>query len=152
MTTNQDRDYMLQAIAEANKSPSSDQAYCVGALLLSPGPHPTILSTGYSRELPGNTHAEEVCLLKLPSPTLAHGATIYTTMEPCGLRLSGKTPCANLLLEAKIGRVVMGVKEPPNFVAECSGAASLRSMGVVVDHVEGLEEECLAPNKHLFSK
>ncbi|KAJ3042987.1 DRAP deaminase [Rhizophlyctis rosea] len=135
-TLDLDLHHLRLAILEAHKSPPIQTAYCVGALLTKEF---QILATGYSRELPGNTHAEECCLLKLSDPSFARGATIYTTMEPCNERLSGKTPCAQLLLKAGVARVVMGVKEPPNFVAACTGAVMLRDAGVVVDYVKGLE-------------
>ncbi|KAI8827081.1 cytidine deaminase-like protein [Fimicolochytrium jonesii] len=153
-----DADFMQLAILEAQKSIPVPSAYCVGAVLVSPSgsraAHPTILSTGFSRELPGNTHAEQCCLLKLSetnSIEKAKGATIYTTMEPCGERLSGNLPCARRLLEVGIGRVVVGVGEPKNFIAECQGTRQLRESGVVVDYLVGFEEACLAPNKHIVS-
>ncbi|KAJ3292637.1 DRAP deaminase [Borealophlyctis nickersoniae] len=144
-----DESYMRLCVEQARLSTPVDTAYCVGAILVKEG---KVLSRGYSRELPGNTHAEECCLLKLDDQTKAKGATMYTTMEPCGERLSKKAPCAQLLLDAGIARVVMGIKEPPNFVANCRGAALLRGKGVRVDHVAGFEDECLTPNKHLLSK
>ncbi|KAJ3415755.1 GTP-binding protein of the rab [Chytridiales sp. JEL 0842] len=138
------------AISKARQSIPVSSAYCVGAVLVrypSTDPngkhdHGTILSTGYSRELPGNTHAEECCLLKLShNPNLARGAHIYTTMEPCGERLSGKKSCAERILESGISRVVIGIPEPPNFIAECVGAELLRSKGVVVEYLSGFEGE-----------
>lgn len=78
----------------------------------------TVLSMGFTLELPGNTHAEQCCLAKyatrcgvtaneLPDilpPREAEedggeansGETVlYVTMEPCGKRLSGNAPCAS---------------------------------------------------------
>ncbi|KAJ3286915.1 hypothetical protein HK104_008837 [Borealophlyctis nickersoniae] len=135
-STATDESYMRLSIDQSRLSIPVDTAYCVGATLVKDG---KVLSTGYSRELPGNTHAEECCLLKLDDQTQARGATMYTTMEPCGERLSGKTPCAQLLLDAGIARVVMGIEEPRKFITDCSGAALLRGKGVRVDHVEGFE-------------
>ncbi|KAI9105566.1 cytidine deaminase-like protein [Phlyctochytrium arcticum] len=143
-----DREYMLQAIAEANHSVPVPSAYCVGAILVSTDDK--VLSTGFSRELPGNTHAEECCLLKLgTSIERASGATIYTTMEPCGERLSGNRPCAKRLVEANVKRVVVGIPEPPNFIVACQGTVLLREKGIIVDYLDGFEELCLAPNKHI---
>ncbi|KND00998.1 uncharacterized protein SPPG_04094 [Spizellomyces punctatus DAOM BR117] len=139
--------FMEMAISQAQRSEPVPSAYCVGAVLVKDN---KVLATGYSRELPGNTHAEECCLLKLSNMAVAEGATIYTTMEPCGERLSGNTPCAHRLVDAKVARVVMGVKEPPSFIAECQGSALLRDNGITVDYLAGFEEACLAPNKHVI--
>ncbi|KAJ1569865.1 DRAP deaminase, partial [Nowakowskiella sp. JEL0078] len=122
------------AIGQAFLSLPVPQAYCVGAVLVDE--HANILSTGFSRELPGNTHAEEVCLLKLSSLQAAVNSTVYSTMEPCGERLSGKIPCAQLLRDAKVKRVVIGAKEPKNFIADCVGASLLRDAGIIVDFLE----------------
>ena len=54
--------YMLQAVECANESIPVDTAYCVGCVIVK---NSVIISTGYSRELPGNTHAEESALIKL---------------------------------------------------------------------------------------
>jgi len=151
---------MKLAIDEANKSIPLESAYCVGAVLVNPETN-TVLATGFSRELPGNTHAEECCFLKLqnqekentiPSAAdLMKNSTIYTTMEPCSKRLSGNKPCVDHILNYGVSRVVMGVKEPQNFV-HCTGVQLLRDKGVEVTILDGFEEECLKPNRHLNLK
>lgn len=121
--------------------------------------------TGFSRELPGNTHAEECALAKAAeaieayrrehgsgaddAPTLK-GCDMYATMEPCSKRLSGKTPCVTRCLAAGVGRVFVGVHEPDHFV-RCEGVAQLRSAGVRVVDVcfRGCEQACLKPNAHI---
>ena len=50
---------MLQAVECANESIPVDTAYCVGCVIVK---NNVIISTGYSRELPG-THAEESALM-----------------------------------------------------------------------------------------
>ncbi|KAJ3018417.1 DRAP deaminase [Thoreauomyces humboldtii] len=144
-----DGSYMRLAIAEAHRCIPVPTGYNVGAVLVDAS-GTTILAKGFSRELPGNTHAEECCLIKLPFLAFARGATMYTTMEPCSERNSGNRPCADRLLEAGIGRVVMGVREPAHFVAQCKGVELLRAAGVKVDHLGGFEEECLEPNRHVM--
>lgn len=135
--------FMRLAIAEAHKSEPSPNAYCVGCVVVCDG---AVLATGFSRELPGNTHAEQVALLKLGFE--ADGATVYTTMEPCSTRVSGNVPCVQSCVRAKVARVVVGVMEPANFVV-CEGVRLLRDAGVHVELLRGLEDECLAPNRHL---
>ncbi len=69
-------------------------------------------------------------------------------MEPCSKRLSGNVPCVEHILNYGVARVVMGVKEPQNFV-HCTGVQRLRENGVEVTILEGFQEECLKPNRHL---
>ena len=132
---------------------------------------PIILATGYSRELEGNTHAEANALAKarqLTQQDLAHiiskstdvttanvdldalptidellnRADVYTTMEPCSVRLSGLAPCADALISARVKRCIIGVGEPADFVT-CEGAKKLQENGIQVIWMKELEEECL---------
>jgi pyrimidine deaminase RibD-like protein len=139
----QDETFMRLAIAEAHRSQPSENAYCVGCVVVRDG---QVLSSGFSRELPGNTHAEQVALHKLHFE--AQGATVYTTMEPCSTRMSGNVPCVQSCLRAGVARVVIGVMEPKTFVV-CEGVRLLKDAGVDVKLLEGLEADCLAPNAHL---
>ena len=149
-----DQQMMLLAIDEAHRSPPVDSAYCVGCVVARGD---TVLATGYSRELPGNTHAEQSALFKLDTMHVdfrkgkqgSQRTTLYTTMEPCSHRNSGATPCVTHCLRRFVERVVIGVLEPKNFVANCEGVDLLRNAGVEVVVLQGLEKECLAPNQHL---
>ncbi|GAA6026915.1 hypothetical protein JCM8097_005959 [Rhodosporidiobolus ruineniae] len=162
--------YMRQALDEARRSIHTPTAFCVGCVLVSSPSHPSypsaVLSTGFSRELPGNTHAEQCALDKLLSPSssdqgpfaspaiqgddrlkLLDGASCYTTMEPCSERLSGNVPCVQRILKTGIQRVFIGVEEPKDFV-ECEGTRLLKEHGrevfVVVDPEDPtLGEQCL---------
>jgi pyrimidine deaminase RibD-like protein len=145
----QDAHYMQQSIDEANKSIPAPQAYCVGAVLVDK--NNVVLSKGFSRELPGNTHAEECALAKLDLLDLAKGGVMYTTMEPCSIRLSGNRPCSSRIIEAGIARVVVGVREPPNLV-QCEGITLLEKEGIKVEIVPGVQEACLKPNRHIVKE
>ncbi|KAF1957083.1 cytidine deaminase-like protein [Byssothecium circinans] len=145
--------HLRHALALAQLSPPKPTNYRVGALLLNPSTS-TILSTGYTLELPGNTHAEQCCLQKyaalhnLPeervSEALPPDTVLYTTMEPCNLRLSGNLPCVERIVRAgRIRRVYFGVGEPEEFVGVNEGRKRLRECGVECVKVEGLEEEIL---------
>lgn len=142
-----DLKYMMLSIEEANKSVPAPQAYCVGAALVDGNGE--LLSTGFSRELPGNTHAEECALAKISNDVDLTGATMYTTMEPCSVRLSGNRPCASRIIEAKIERIVVGVREPPNLVS-CEGISLLEREGIQVVIVPNVHDACLAPNQHIL--
>lgn len=145
--------HLRLALDEARKSPPTSTAFCVGAVLVSPSG--AILSTGYTRELPGNTHAEQCAFDKLSPELPPLGSILYTTMEPCSFRLSGNKPCVDRILELGEGRiktVVVGVKEPGDFVEENTGEGRLRSRGVEYVYVEGLEKEILEVAKRGHEK
>lgn len=149
-----DRAHLLAACREAHKCQPVATAYNVGALIVDKAG--AVLSSGFSRELPGNTHAEEVALMKLHSDDenergRLRDATLYTSMEPCSVRLSGKTPCCQRILDAGgIRRVVMAISEPDTFV-KCTGVQLLRDAGVEVVVLD--DEECVRlardANRHL---
>jgi len=151
---------MELAVAQANLSQPIESAYCVGCVIVPAnsaelhdqgGPIATLLATGFSRELPGNTHAEECALLKMKQLGLSTaGCDMYTTMEPCSKRLSGNDPCVKHTIAANIGRVFIGAREPDHFV-KCEGVDLLRADGVEVYDVvyDGVRTNCLRPNQHI---
>ena len=121
--------FMRAACACAARCVPAPTAYNVGAVLVASDGR--VLATGYSRELPGNTHAEE-CALRKAAGGPVTGSTLYTTMEPCSRRLSGNAPCVRRVIDAGVARVVLAILEPPRFVADCTGVEELRAAGVVV--------------------
>ena len=152
MTSHDDQAFLRQALDEAKKCIPTPTAYCVGCVIVDPATR-TILATGYSRELPGNTHAEENALNKLfskypnsPKFSNLEDLDMYATMEPCSERLSGNKPCTERILEAGklIRRVILGIREPDTFV-KCIGVEKLEENGIVVvrNEDDGLERECL---------
>ncbi|KAJ2734180.1 hypothetical protein IW152_002519 [Coemansia sp. BCRC 34962] len=145
--SSRDVELMKMAIDAGKKCTSVDTAYNVGAVIVS-GDKKRVLGTGYSRQHPGNTHAEECTLLAIPDPRDLPSSVMYTTMEPCSRRLSGNKPCVARILESGIRRVYVGVKEPPNFV-QCTGAEELAQKGVAVVYIVELESECRKLNQHL---
>lgn len=152
--------YMRLALDQAQESPPKPSNFRVGALLVDADTG-TILSRGFTLECEGNTHAEQCCLLKfaqahdLPEErvgeALPPNTVIYTTMEPCFLRLSGNLPCADRIIrtrtkdgEVGIKKVYLGVQEPEKFVGENQGRAKLEGSGIKCIHVSGLEERILS--------
>lgn len=145
---------MQRALSLANNSPPKPTNFRVGALLVRLDDN-TISAEGYTLELPGNTHAEECCLLKLAqqhatteeelSKVMGAPHALYTTVEPCFKRLSGKLPCVERVLRQKswIKTVYVGVQEPEKFVGENTGIKTLEDAGFEVHHVSGLEDEIL---------
>lgn len=156
--------YMQNALSLARRSPPKSTNYRVGALILD-ADNNTILATGYTLELEGNTHAEQCCLMKLAkrynmgeeqlAAVLPENTVLYTTVEPCAMRLSGNLPCVDRILKlgTAIKTVYVGVKEPETFVGENLGRSRLEQAGIKVIHVEGLEHRILevataGHNKH----
>ena len=83
-------------------------------------------------EPPGGRHAEVVALDALAAARApAAGATVYVTLEPCSHH--GRTgPCADALIDASVGRVVVALQDPDTNVAG-AGIARLREADIVVD-------------------
>ena len=143
--------YMRHALSLAKNAPPRPTNFRVGAILVDEATN-TILSTGYTLELPGNTHAEQCCLAKADKITRGKGEAatqklvLYTTMEPCNKRASGNPPCTETILKyygGAIKVVYVGVREPEKFVGEKVGRAKLEEAGVGYVHVPGLEAEIL---------
>lgn len=155
--------YMSYALSLAQFSPLRPTNFRIGALLLDADTN-TVLSTGYSLELPGNTHAEQVCFMKIAqahkfslpdeeariAEVLPENTVLYTTMEPCCERLSGNITCVERIL--RLGRwaqregkgdgrgngikvVYVGIREPETFVKLNSGRVRLEEAGVSVVEV-----------------
>lgn len=151
--------YMHLALSLADNSILKSTNFRVGALLVDEATN-QILSTGYTLELPGNTHAEQCCLDKYCARkqvsagdignVLPEKAVLYTTMEPCDRRVSGHVACTERILRTKTGTsggiktVYLGVKEPETFVGENTGRMKLANGGIVCVHVAGLEAEILS--------
>lgn len=146
---------MQLALEQAKKSPPKPTNYRVGAVVVDTSNN-EILATGYTLELPGNTHAEQCCFLKLaekhgvPEEELrdvlpAGCLALYTTVEPCSKRLSGNLPCVERVkrLAGCIKTVYVGILEPETFVAKNTGRTSLQDAGIAVVPVEGFEKEIL---------
>lgn len=134
---------MQLALDEARKSTADTSSrFRVGALLVDRSTS-LVLSAGYTGELPGNTHAEECALQKLPDDADLTTADLYTTMQPCTLRLSGLRTCTDRVLAARLPRCFIGTYEPADFVASASVDA-LEAAGVEVVHVGSLGPACIA--------
>jgi tRNA pseudouridine synthase 8/2,5-diamino-6-(5-phospho-D-ribitylamino)-pyrimidin-4(3H)-one deaminase len=106
-----------------------------------------VISMGYSRELPGNTHAEECAIMKLPED-YSGVFDLYTTMIPCSKRLSGKKSCSQIIIENKkrIRNVYYAYHEPENFVLGNNGQ-DLKDV-VKLIKLNGFETEILKLNPH----
>ena len=142
--------YWLEVACElAGLCPPSETAFSVGAVVVAADG--SELARGYSRE-GGDpvVHAEEAALAKLdPSDARLAGATVYSSLEPCARRASRPVPCARLILDAGVRRVVTAWREPDTFVAGADGSGVLAAQGAVVLVLPEYEEAAKAPNRHL---
>lgn len=118
----------------------------VGALLVH---NNTIIAEGYTSAY-GGAHAEVNCIAfaKAHTPHLIPTSTLYVTLEPCCHY--GKTPpCANLIIDSGIKKVVIGTLDPFAKVAG-RGIKKLREAGIDVT-VGILEKECYIINRRFFT-
>lgn len=107
----------------------------------------TIIGEGFHRRC-GEGHAEVNAIASVKHPELLKDSTIYVTLEPCSHY--GKTPpCAKLIIDSGIPRVVVGTLDPNHRVAG-RGIEMLRQSGIEV--VTGvLDSECRRLNRHFIT-
>lgn len=120
----------------------------VGAVLV--GPDGAIIGEGYHRVC-GQAHAEVNAVADADSKGAdLTGATLYVTLEPCAHW--GKTPpCAKLIIDRRIPRVVVGTVDPFAKV-HGKGIAMLRDAGIEVEILDGaIADECRRLNRRFFT-
>ncbi|MFE1249680.1 dihydrofolate reductase family protein [Streptomyces sp. NPDC058766] len=144
-----DHHWLALACDLAERCPSSRTAFSVGAVVVAADG--TELARGHSRENGDPVvHAEEAALAKLdPADPRLPGATVYSSLEPCARRASRPAPCARLILDAGVRRVVTAWREPDTFVTEADGSGVLAAGGAQVVVLPEHEGRAKAPNRHL---
>lgn len=118
----------------------------VGAVLVN---EDRIIGEGWHQVF-GQAHAEVTCInsVKPEDAGLISSSVMYVSLEPCAHH--GKTPpCADLIIQHKIPRVVVGCRDP--FIGvNGKGIEKLQQAGVLVD-LGVLENECRELNKRFFT-
>lgn len=136
LPTADDIRYMRRALqlahcGEGEASPNP----MVGAVIVAGG---RIIGEGFHRRC-GEPHAEVNAVGSVADRSLLPQSTLYVTLEPCSHY--GKTPpCAKLVIDSHIPRVVVATRDPFERVSG-RGIAMMRDAGI--DVVEGvLADEC----------
>ncbi|MFF8320678.1 dihydrofolate reductase family protein [Streptomyces bobili] len=145
-----DRHWLALACELAAACPPSRTAFSVGAVVVAADG--TELARGHSREAGDPVvHAEEAALAKIgPADPRLAGATVYSSLEPCARRSSRPAPCARLILDAGVRRVVTAWREPDTFVTDADGSGLLAAAGADVVVLPEYEAQAKAPNAHLL--
>lgn len=145
-----DRHWLALACELAALCPPSRTAFSVGAVVVAADG--TELARGHSREAGDPVvHAEEAALARIdPADPRLAGATVYSSLEPCARRSSRPAPCARLILDAGVRRVVTAWREPDTFVTDADGSGLLAAAGADVVVLPQYEVQAKAPNGHLL--
>lgn len=140
-----DEKYMRRALQLAQQGGGhASPNPMVGAVVVHDG---MIVGEGFHRCC-GQGHAEVNAIASVRDKSLLSHCTVYATLEPCSHY--GKTPpCAKLLIDSGVKRVVVGSLDPFEKVRG-RGVAMLREAGIEVV-VGVLEEECRSLNKRFFT-
>jgi diaminohydroxyphosphoribosylaminopyrimidine deaminase / 5-amino-6-(5-phosphoribosylamino)uracil reductase len=142
---NQDQQYMKRAmeLAELGRGQTSPNPL-VGCVIVHEG---EIIGEGYHRKY-GEAHAEPNAIASVKEKHLLPNSTFYVTLEPCAH--FGKTPpCASLLVEWKVKKVVIGATDTNPLVGG-KGINLLKSAGIEV--ITGvLEKEIRIQNQRFFT-
>lgn len=107
-----------------------------------------IIGEGYHRCY-GQAHAEVNAINSVKDKSLLKDSTVYVSLEPCAHY--GKTPpCAQLLIDNKVRRVVVACRDPFPAV---SGRGVEMLIAAGIDVTEGvLTEEARELNREFFTK
>jgi diaminohydroxyphosphoribosylaminopyrimidine deaminase / 5-amino-6-(5-phosphoribosylamino)uracil reductase len=106
-----------------------------------------IIGEGFHQKF-GGPHAEVNALQSVKDKNLLEKATVYVNLEPCSHH--GKTPpCADLLINSKVKKVVVAIIDPNPLVAG-QGIEKLKTAGIEVN-VGNLIEEAAELNKRFLT-
>lgn len=147
-----DRKYIRRCIQLArNGVVGASPNPMVGAVVVCDG---RIVGEGYHRRC-GGPHAEVNAIASVrrrygeQADALLQRSTIYVSLEPCAHY--GKTPpCAQLIIDSRIPRVVVGCRDPFAKV-DGLGIKMLQDAGIDVT-VGVLEQECRDLNTHFMTR
>jgi diaminohydroxyphosphoribosylaminopyrimidine deaminase/5-amino-6-(5-phosphoribosylamino)uracil reductase len=128
MELTQDVKWMRRALKLADKGWGRTRPNpLVGCVIVRDG---EILAEGYHAAL-GRAHAERAAIEQAQSQGIdLTGATLYVNLEPCS-HFGRTPPCADLIVENRLARVVVAMEDPNPLVAG-RGIQTLRTAGIEV--------------------
>ncbi len=123
-------DYAMMArairVAERGRAVATPNPF-VGCVIVKRG---RVIGEGFTR-LGGRPHAEADALANCTESP--EGATVYSTLEPCALHANSRGPaCSDLLVRAKVARVVSALHDPFEGV-DGKGHENLAQAGIQLD-------------------
>ncbi len=146
MDENNDEYFMRLAldVAEDGRG-KTDFAPSIGCVLVKNG---KVIAKGRTQD-GGVPHAEETALAQLADIKMAEGCTAYITLEPCATPDPGANiECADLLVRAKVARVVMAVIDPDP-KTNGMGLKRLKDAGIST-RIGVLRDEAIAQNEWFY--
>ncbi len=116
-------------LAERGRGIASPNPH-VGCVIVNAG---RIIGRGFT-QAGGRPHAEAAALAMCAmNGESTIGATVYSTLEPCSLHANSRGPaCSDLLINAKVARVVSALHDPFHGV-DGAGHDNLREAGIQVE-------------------
>ena len=116
----------------------------VGSVIVHEG---IVIGEGWHKQF-GGPHAEVEAIRSVSDPSLLPESTMYVTLEPCSHY--GKTPpCADLIIEKKIKKIVIAMQDPNPLVAG-KGIAKLKAAGIEAE-TGILEDEAILLNQRFLT-
>jgi ATP-dependent DNA helicase RecG len=136
---------MYMSISEHSNKPDP----MVGAVLVDK--HGREFATAHRCHFSGGDHAEFSIFEKLTASDDVTGSTLYVTLEPCTKRNKPKKPCAQIIVEKGVTRVVIGILDPnPEIYGK--GVEFLKSCNIKVDFFDDdLAEEIRIWNERFIN-
>ncbi|WP_447035171.1 hypothetical protein [Streptomyces sp. DSM 118878] len=140
-----DRGWLAVACQLAAEVAPPENGLCAGAVVVAADG--TELARGLSGE-GSRAHAEEAALGTLgAAQTRLRGATVYSSLAPCAQRPDGTRPCAELIRDSGVRRVVTAVRDPEGSVSAGDGSGLLESAGVTVIELPEYAQAAMKPNR-----
>jgi diaminohydroxyphosphoribosylaminopyrimidine deaminase/5-amino-6-(5-phosphoribosylamino)uracil reductase len=131
--TDRDRYFIKRALNLAAKAKGlTSPNPMVGAIIVKKG---KIIAEDYHKKA-GEPHAEALAILKAKDK--AKDSTLYVTLEPCCHFDKRTPPCTKAIIDAKIKKVFVAMRDP-NPKVSGKGIMELKKNGI--DVVEGIYEE-----------
>ncbi|MEV0126538.1 hypothetical protein AB0I16_34180 [Streptomyces sp. NPDC050703] len=140
-----DRGWLAVACRLAAEHPAAGNGLSAGVVVVADDG--TELARGHSGE-GSPVHAEQAAFGTLTAAeTRLSGATVYSSLAPCARRPGGVRPCAELIRDSGVRRVVTALRDPEGAVSAGDGAGLLESAGITVIELPEYGRAAMKPNR-----